>query len=239
EQRLDESGIQQLVLRMDYDGKKIVYIECTNLISTFDHNVPDAYAEFKDRIIFIYSSKKVSVDEKLNFQRFYNQFKNSLGNDITVELTHNPSFSYGMIHHIETWRVELDGKPDKSKKIIPRFPNKTFYEDFLYNDEGFLVYKDGVYTETAVDPHQWEPDNFDLRDYILQKTSVPEYTLQDEMIVAIIVIDEKGRVIESVIEGLNSVTLEEEVKEALTRMRAWNPGKIDGKPVKVRLRQRL
>lgn len=236
-EKWDESGTQQLILRVVEEDRKVIYIACTNLISTFNHNVPDSYANFNNRTVFIYTSNDVSGDE--DFRTFYDQFEHLLGKDITRELTQSPDFDYGMIHHVETWRVELAGNSFKTKKVIPMFPDKTFYKEFLYNDDGQMVYKDGIYHVNAIDPHQWEPDNFDLRVYILQNTSVPEYKLGEEMVVAILVIDEKGKVTEAVIEGLNDEALEEEVIEALTRMPAWHPGRIDGRPVKVRFRQRL
>ena len=235
----DNPRKQHLLLRVEKNGsKQLIYIGSTNLISTFFDDIPNCYAEQAGRIVFIYSDRD-SNGGKEKFNQFYNQFETTLGNDITKDIKQNPNFQYGFIHHPEIWRVELSSKRLKAIKQVPQFPSYIFYKDYRYNNDGQMVYRDGFYHNSTIDPHQWEPDNFDLRVYILQNTSVPEYTLKEGIVNAILVIDERGKVIESIIEGLNNETMEEEVKAALEKMPAWFPGKINGTPVKVRLRQRL
>lgn len=234
----DNPHKQHLLLRIERDEKKqFVYLGCTSLISFFVDDVPNSYAEYNGRMVYIYSGE--GSHNRGKFREFYDQFEKALGNDITRDIQQNPYFQYGFIHHPETWRAEFLAKRLKRIKQIPQFPSYKFYEDYRYNDDGQVIYKDGIYHESSIDPHQWEPDNFDLRVYILQNTSIPEHLLRNEMVNAVLVIDEKGKVTEANIEGLTDEKMIDEVQQALRKMPAWHPGKIEGKPVKVRLRQRL
>lgn len=236
----DSSNNQALMIRIEKnDQDLIIYLDCTSQISMFENDVPDSYAEIEDRIIFIYDRQKVDEFESKRFQSFYNQFGNILIQDITPDGKYKDLAATQKVIHNKKWRaVYTQGKLEEVK-LIYRFPSKKFFNNYQYNKEGYIIYKDGIFANTEVTPHQWEPNNFSLRKYILQNTSVPEYTLREGMVSAVLVIDENGKVIEAFIEGLDSKELVEEVKEALFNMPKWNPGEINGKLVKVRFKQRL
>jgi len=227
------SGKNHLIVRVEQNSPRLVYIQSVSLISIFYENVPDAYSEYKGRKVFVYYSKIIS--EESEFKNFYNQFESDFDLDVTKEANQNSDFHYENQIFCEIWRVELENTELKDIKIIPKFPNKTFYEDYKYRSDGVLVFKDGIFPEESIDSHQFLPDNFNLRAYIIANTSVSEELLSGNNIIATLVIDENGKVLNVELKGIEDNTINEDIKLAFSKMRKWRPGKFLGNPVKVRI----
>lgn len=236
----DEPYKQSLLIRIERDKKnQIIYLDCTNRVSTFENDVPDSYAEVGDRIVFIYKRKSVDVDDSKRFLSFYNQFGNIFALDITATGEYNDISALSQLIHTEKWRALYYRERLQKIKQIHQFPSHSFYNDYRYNKDGYIVYKDGVFASTEITPHQLEPSDFNLRKYILEKTSLTLEILRENEVTAIMVINEDGKISEVVIEGLINEQFITEIKQALFKMPAWQPSMIDNKRVKVRIRQGL
>jgi hypothetical protein len=224
-----------ILLRID---KERLYLSFSYLMSDFINNIPDKFFEYHNRNVFVYDGS-VARNNSTNFNNFYNEFRQFLGNDVNADESYNVDYHAYISANVEQWLI-LDYHLKKRKVLeIPIFPRVNFFDEFLYDDEGYLKYKDGYYHSNAVNEIPRMPENFVLRQYVLENTDVSVQDLKKANVVAIISIDEYGAVQKVEIEGMEDKTLIEQLTSVLLKMPKWQAGKVGNKTVKVRLRQKI
>jgi len=214
----------------------IVYVGSVDMVGEFEQGIPNAFARVNNRIAFIFELDSQVQSNKQDFGTFYDQFSSVLNRDVTREGKFNESFHYEYLYHRPLWRAILHNGRIKRIDLIPLFPWDKVLQKYYYDSNGSLRFLDGPYYEGSVTPHRWYADDFDLRNYVLENTSIPSGLLDSGQVIATMVIDESGRVTEVTIDGLDDPKLIAELELALKKMPPWQPGRIQKKAVKVRIR---
>lgn len=219
-----------LLLRFEANNSnKVIYVSSGQLISYFESNIPDAFAIVESRLVFIYNDQD-SLENQISFEEFYNQFSFSIRNNVLPNGELNPNEDIVSFLNPECWRVILKKNKILDIKKVYSFPSKSFCKDYKYDENGHVIYHDGIYAASQIPPEP--PYGFSFVNYLESNTSL---IINDNLdITLVFVIDENGKATDVQIEGLDDQILEKQIIAALKNMPRWTPGKIDGKSVNVR-----
>jgi len=219
-----------ILLKLEHSkDRQIVFLGATFLISYFESNLPNSYAKVGDIVIFIYNDS-IKSNNFYSFEEFHKDFNNVLHEDITSKKQLNLDYIPQYFIDPEYWKVTIKDDFIEKKQKVVKFPAKNFSDEFSFDNQGYIIYNDGIYAIAEIPPEP--PVGFSLSDYLEKNTSL---NLSEYIEITIkFTIDEKGKATDVEIEGIRNSFLKNELIKAIREMPKWSPGKIGNKVVKVR-----
>lgn len=208
-------------------GRRVYVTSSEKLHDLLSEGIPNAYIKSNDRWIFMFASRVDTPDNKTLKSKFLTDFSEQLNKEDTLSISgfHPISFMY----------LLSGGKVLKARKICG-FPFSSFlHQGKTFDEEGNLMYKDGVY----------DLCNLEIQGSLSSKPPlvlVRENTfdsLSSKSLGAELIIDESGKVESVRLNGEDIGTLSESTKseiiKLLRNMPSWGKGSISGRPVKYRI----
>lgn len=215
-------------------------------MSFFLEGIPKGYAVHDNKLIFIFDLKSQPRFDSVAFKGFYEQFRDSLFLDVTPNGKQNNSFN-GWIDEVECWRIQIENDT-VTRNSTSTFPTASITRSYKYDEDGNLIYKDGIPDYTGWPQYGPSWNGVVPREFVLSTTNVPEDSLHTILtsvggrvknVGATLVVNEKGRIIEAKVVGIVHEPTRRTVEEALLQIRGWSPARKKGKPIKVRVRVSL
>lgn len=213
----------------DNKAERLIYVGANTLVSYFKSNVPDCYAFLNERLVFIYDSR-ASSGSMITFENFYKEFSNSIRKDVSIDGQILRDFKPSYLISPSTWRVKLSDEKSPKIQQVFFFPSRPFSLEYTYDEDGHLMYNDGIYASGETPPVP--PVGFSLATY-LKNTAFINQTLNMGTTITF-VIDEDGKALDVKVEGITDEALSERIVRAIMSMPRWSPGKVDGTIVKMR-----
>ena len=224
-----EEFYKHLMLNVEQNKSgKVIYISEAPSMKWFEGNLPDAYAVYDDRHIFIFDS---SYEETVEYQEFVNQFEKSFSKVEPMTIIEQMDFK-----SIGTYRFQIEDVRIEEVTKVEMFPDKRFYRDgLIYDDAKVLKYKDGAYHVSNLDriikPYNKQSDP--LVDVDKQVILTKEES-ENCKIYLLVTIDKKGRAINVDVSVFNCDLLKskiEELRTAIIGTKGWEIGIINDEAV--------
>lgn len=221
----------------------VLFITAVGRMSFFLHGIPDYYTVNRNKFVFMFDLRSKPTVDSTVFKNLFDQFKDSLKTDVSRDGKLLKSSSL-LTDEIICWRVELI-KGMTTRITESTFPTKSITFSYKYDEEGNPIAKDGIPDYTGWPQYGPHWNGTTPRKFILNNTDVPKDSLdvgltkqnkKSRNVRAVLVVDNKGRIVESKVVGIVHEATRRKVEEALLRIPNWSPATRNGKPIKVRIR---
>lgn len=231
-------GYFNLIRIEEIAGERRIYISAGLFSSTFLAGIPDSASNVLGKQIFWYTTKR-KPDSKAAarpfFKKFGYLFVNDLKNDYTDRHDYVPEYSsYYEFVSVPFLYVFRENLLVLNRRIC-RFPSSRFYDEGLtFDNQGNLMYEDGVYHTCNLDPGSPLVD-YEFGEYF-QDQGVMGLRSEDRL-TAELTIDEMGNIKRASVKPVSrllSAKVLKDVERALLTLPPWRPATVSGRRVKYR-----